>query len=121
MKVTVEISDDLIFDMIVTAIEQGIGYWTDSVEFFDRLGQPTRYRDQPISELGHITVRELDSTATHTMRMPKPGIQNEAIKALDIMAEKYPHHFVNVVGDNHDAETADVFVQCWLFKEIKYS
>jgi hypothetical protein len=41
-------------------------------------------------------------------------------RGLRIMAEKYPQHFANVVNDNDDAETGDVFLQCCLFGEIVY-
>ncbi len=41
-------------------------------------------------------------------------------KGIDIMAQKYPRHFANVMTENGDAETGDVYLQCCLFGEIVY-
>jgi hypothetical protein len=37
-----------------------------------------------------------------------------------IMAEKYPRHWANLIEENDDAETGDVFLQCCLFGELIY-
>lgn len=39
---------------------------------------------------------------------------------LDRMARKYPRHFADVMTDNIDTTTADIFIQCCVFGEIKY-
>ncbi len=45
----------------------------------------------------------------------------EAIKGgVKIMAEKYPRHFGDWIGENDDATTGDVFLQCCLFGEVIY-
>jgi len=41
-------------------------------------------------------------------------------KGLQIMADKYPHHFRDAMAENDDAITGDVFLQCCLFDEIVY-
>lgn len=46
--------------------------------------------------------------------------RKELIKGVKVMAEKYPHHFSNLVNDNDDAETSDVFAQCCVLGEIVY-
>lgn len=40
--------------------------------------------------------------------------------ALQLMAEKYPHHFNDMMVENDDIITADVFMQLCLFKEVVY-
>ena len=45
----------------------------------------------------------------------------EAIRrGLKFMADDYPKHFADVVNENDDAETGDVFLQCCLFGEVIY-
>lgn len=45
----------------------------------------------------------------------------EAIqKGLEVMAEKYPKHFADLLQENDDGDTGDVFLQCCLFGEIVY-
>lgn len=39
---------------------------------------------------------------------------------LEIMSLKYPHHFEDVINDDADAMTGDVFLQCCAFGEIVY-
>lgn len=41
-------------------------------------------------------------------------------RGLKLMAEKHPRHWADVVGDNADAETGDVFLQLCLFGEVVY-
>lgn len=38
-------------------------------------------------------------------------------KGLSIMPEKYPRHWADVLAENDDATTGDVFLQCCLFGE----
>ena len=41
-------------------------------------------------------------------------------QGIQIMADKYPEHFANVINENDDAETGDVFLQCCLFGEVVF-
>ncbi len=41
-------------------------------------------------------------------------------KGLAIMAKKEPAHFGDLIADNADQITADVFLQCCLFGEVIY-
>jgi hypothetical protein len=41
-------------------------------------------------------------------------------KGLEIMATKYARHFADLVSENDDADTHDVFLQCALFGEVVY-
>jgi hypothetical protein len=38
----------------------------------------------------------------------------------ELMAEKYDWHFMDVIMDNDDAVTADVWLQCVLLGEVVY-
>jgi hypothetical protein len=37
-----------------------------------------------------------------------------------VMAKKYPREWFNLVNDNFDATTGDVFLQCCVFGETLY-
>ncbi len=41
-------------------------------------------------------------------------------RGLEVMATKEPRHFADLVSENDDAETADVFVQCCVLGEVVY-
>ncbi len=51
-------------------------------------------------------------TETYTLTREK------LIAGLQVMASKYPRHFADVLNENDDASTGDVFLQCCLFGEI---
>lgn len=42
-------------------------------------------------------------------------------KGLRVFAKKYPDHFADFMRDNYDMTTGDVFLQCCLLGETKYS
>lgn len=41
-------------------------------------------------------------------------------RGLELMARDYPHHWHDVVTQNQDAITGDVFLQLCLFGEVRY-
>jgi hypothetical protein len=46
--------------------------------------------------------------------------REKLIAGLTVMATKYPQHFADVLSENDDAGTGDVFLQCCLFGEIVF-
>ena len=48
------------------------------------------------------------------------GIQ-QLRKGLEVMAVKYPRHFRDLVDENDDANTADIFGQCIVYGEEVFS
>jgi hypothetical protein len=53
---------------------------------------------------------------TEVWRLDRQAIQD----GLQVMATEYPRHWGNFVGQQDDAETGDVFLQCCLFGEIVF-
>ena len=41
-------------------------------------------------------------------------------KGLETMRDKYPHHWADLVEENDDLITGDVFLQCAVFGELVY-
>lgn len=41
-------------------------------------------------------------------------------RALQLMADKYPRHWIDFINENTDATTGDVFLQLCVFKEVVY-
>jgi len=44
----------------------------------------------------------------------------KALAGIKIMAEKYPRHFHDIIIENDDADTADIFGQCVVYGEAVY-
>ena len=119
---TTEVSSQKISDLFVTAIEGGCHYWLYSISTPEIAASFSLDPDD--CWYAHAEVFEDDDFSV-TIKPEEDydsyEIDLDAIhRGFEIMAEKYPQHFKDVVEDNHDAITADVFLQLCTFEEIVY-
>lgn len=49
-----------------------------------------------------------------------PITLDDVKKGLELMRDKYPHHYADLVEENDDAITGDVFIQLATFGELIY-
>jgi hypothetical protein len=133
----VPITEEQIKNLICEAFEGGSNYWChivgykfpDGIVFEDfreggRFGPPEAsigsldywHPSQliPLHEGCAIVIQADDDKHRH--RLDRIAL----FCGLQVMADKYPHHWANVVDENDDAETGDVFLQCCLFGELVY-
>jgi hypothetical protein len=115
IAVTKTVTDQMISDLLCDGMEGGCAYWA-TVTDLDRPEGCEYYHQSPLMG-GSFTVQDTeDEGLTGTINI------KSIHKGLQVMADKYPWHFKNVVSDNPDAcpdgETADVFIQCCAFGEI---
>ena len=105
MKITIEIDDDIIRRAIGSA---KIDYWTSKAEWIDRAG---------------LTLRIVEDD-------PDPGEDDgEGItltpmriaEGVRVLAEKFPHHFADLIAEKGDMYTGDLLIQCACFGEEKYA
>lgn len=125
--VSYKVSPRRIADLMVSAIEGGSNYWlrgggiylespgdvapddTHDGPWYDN---PRRYEDP---DLCLKVVEDDDGAETdHLVR------QADITRGLQLMAEKSPDHFADIINENDDAITADVFLQYVTFGEIVY-
>lgn len=115
-----------IADVITAGVEGGISYWATGFLLNEPSGLDSGDGD-PWYAKGvfyardsfKIEVRQAEehvAGAGLKLFITKPDIQ----QALQIMADKYPWHWENIVKENEDAETGDVLIQLAAFKEIVY-
>lgn len=131
MNVAIDIPNQAIDDLIVTALEQGIGYWASDTRLFDNNENQTLNKtDNPTKNLSSIIIVETEGDdggeTEHTLRFSGSGYMmvrnfSQVVYGLKKMANRYPQHFANIISGDADAETADVFIQCCLFGEVEYS
>lgn len=109
LAITFKFSEGTFHDQITAAIEGGSGYWaridvgehqpgwrnyfTAKFGEYDRNGRIFRWHELSLDKL-------------------KAGLQ--------VLATKYPHHFIDIVRETGDATTGDVLVQCALLGDIVY-
>jgi hypothetical protein len=121
------IKSETIADMVVSAFEGGITYWAgkarpvvpceDCVTYEDGCpwyAKPSLYEnDFKIRIVQH----EEHTTGSGTdVFMTPESVQ----RGIDLMAEKYPSFFSDMVSGEGDATTGDVFVQLCVFGDIIY-
>lgn len=123
-KVMVEhrLDEQLIKDLMSTAMESGIGYWAKfegyTLASGVKRGDFKYQHEMPFTEgcILEFTIREGVDKDDGWYQLDRTAMEG----GLQTMANKYPEHMKNLLNDSWDAETADVFVQCSLFGEIVY-
>lgn len=119
MEININIPEERIKDILITAIESPPGtHWcklTDcnkapSIDGQIKLGI---YDSFFHNNAGWMEFRD-ETGVLHILNW------HSIHKGLKIMAEKVPFHFGNFLNDAHDAITADIFLQCCLLGEIVY-
>lgn len=126
MMLSIPVDRQMISDLIITGVEQGISYWSPDYKTYDsRRIRAGGFPNIP-SILGgcFIEILEADADANvhkwHVIDLCNKGWQNRIKSAFLLMAEKWPHHFADFYNDNSDSITGDVFIQLMLFGDIKY-
>jgi hypothetical protein len=120
-----EINEQLLEDMFVTAIEGGSNYWAK----FHSLPKEIRekYKDEPYSikfakaifEGHNVIVSDIEADEDDDDE--KWTINIESVKkGLEIMAKDHSEQFENMLEENYDAETGDVFFQLCVLGEITF-
>ena len=114
---------DLLTNCLVGALEGGSNYWLNSYEYAtprDGFEAPA-YADEKFWMTGGRVKLTFDDPedgdeAQKTMEIGFDDLQRGAA----IMAQKFGKHFGDLVAENDDAITHDVFIQCVLFEDIIY-
>jgi len=140
MKVTatvgIEVPIRRVQDMLCCAFEGGANYWyriekfhepKEFVHFSDKpygeekhKPQIFRHLDYPVNPGGYLIVSDA-KLGNEVDKITKKKLDIAAcMTGLKVMAEKYPRHFADMMADNDDAITGDVFLQCCLFGEVLY-
>jgi len=115
ISVPIEISRQAILDLLTIAVEEGCYYWTRSIT------RPTNGYDLD-SKFIFVEASEdgsVEDDVEHTLDLSSLGWP-KVIAGLQLMAKKHHGHFADLIGDNSDVWTADVFVQLVLLGEIRY-
>jgi hypothetical protein len=123
----VEVPIERVTDLLCGAFEGGSNYWY----FIEAEQEPERFEfrsddstvfphlDFPVNPGGSLTIRALEADEVNGAREWVLNLESVQ-KGLAIMAEKYPHHFADLMNESDDADTSDCFLQCCLFGEIVF-
>ncbi len=131
VKVSHEITEQRVRDLLCSAWEGGSSYWCSCI---DRQVPPAA-----LATIAAIKAERLDKTGDgcfYSHEYPfingvtlvltadeeeddKPLHLDRAalVRGLQVMAEKYPRQFNDFLTENDDAETGDIYLQCCIFGE----
>lgn len=119
MKIQIELSDDEIRSILITAGEQGCGYWArtelplvsalkQAVEVYDAQDLETHLGTLTREKLMGAAARMIDLGTRRGAGLPRPWLSDGIVSQL-------------VRGPSEmDSDAADAFVQVALFGEIVY-
>lgn len=124
---TIQISQEVTlehFETIITgALEGGSNYWYC-------LGEGIPPRDENQTPLSTRIAHCLFNDPTYKLQImdledeegePLGYVTQESmLKAFQIISKQYPWHYTNLISENDDAETADVFFQVATMGEIVF-
>lgn len=102
-------------DLLVTAFEGGSNYWISKVRW--KSAKRDAYEaafDDGVSI--YISAERGDPRSGEKYRLNLSNMR----RGLQLMADKYPRHMADILAENDDATTADVFLQLSLFGEVVY-
>ncbi len=141
MKIELEISPDIIANMMISAMESGDpvttarrGGWCAGIylrgEWEKRVGElKNPWYSDPKLYKGYFTLEVFevkDESKEWDCEKRKNVIQHrvnqtDIARGLQKMAKVFPHQFAEVIADNTDAPCADAFLQSVLFGDEKYA
>lgn len=125
-----QITDSRAADLLCGAFEGGSNYWYMIYDYVNPNNEEAKpwgdeytpsYISVPFSEKGSVIIADAEEMDEDN---PTPYYLNrEAIeKGKQLLANnpKYSHHYADVLRENDDADTGDVFLQLCLFGEVVY-
>lgn len=123
-KIDITVSPAVISDTIVAAVEGGSGYWLNGFQLTWSEKIPTAacwYADHDLCAGDFKIACEFDDPESNDGAQGTKVITPEDVKGgLEFMLRNHIRHFADMMNENGDAITADVFIQCVLFKDVIY-
>lgn len=119
IQVQFDIADQLCADILCTALEGGIGYWSSASDIKKSQGEDWQYVSAVLTDCEgdedwkHVV--DYAAIRLGIQRVLDPGFRvNQSIRAAVLSCALGPDNA------DYDAETADVIVQAACFNEIVY-
>lgn len=123
-KIDITVSPATLCDTFCTAVETGSGYWLNGFKLEWSENETTErpwYADPEVFAGDFKIACTYDDPEGDDGAEATKVITPEDVKGgLEFMLRNHVRHFADMVAENGDAITADVFIQCVLFKEVVY-
>ena len=118
-----EISDELIEDILCTAFEGGITYWADNISCEDNKdmkkvgGWKHEYLTRTKKKDAVMYIHELETGEKYPITKK---LIIDALQKMDTPEYKYTKALDRILNEQYDADDADIVVQTACFGEVVY-
>lgn len=113
-RLIIEVTEQNLHNHVVSAIEGGSNYWAEINVHEHQLGWANYFTATfKVTEISDETKGAIHGKS-YRLSISK------IMKGLAVLAEKYPHHFCDILKQDGDMTTGDALVQCALFGDIVY-
>lgn len=132
MKLTIEIDDKRVQDLLCSALEGGSNYWYNidnsdgSVTTSPEDVGVEYWHEVPFTEKGVIVFtangddENEEINGATSWKLDRAAIERGLTVFASLKEGEGGHHYGDFIKENDDAITGDVFLQCCLFGEIIY-
>lgn len=123
--IQINITDEQRENLLCSAIEGGSNYWyylgQDACTIVEKYGDSSQ---TPFVTLMWKAIKAGESIPIRDTEDHKTILGTINIKSIDegeqIMSDKYPHILADILSDNDDAGTGDIWFQLAVMKEVVY-
>ena len=129
MRITtqLEVTNETIRDLMSCAFEGGSNYWYTAMERGNPSTEPVSKELQKEWSWPYLlpttggSVTFSDAYELEDGKVVTYTLDGESIKrGLNVMSEKFPNRFSDIINEDMDANTGDVFLQCCVFSDVIY-
>jgi hypothetical protein len=134
IDVQTKVTDERIRDLLVGALEGGSDYWIVNVKYklpkglsvcdFKEGGKfalDLYYNPSQLIPFHEGCSLLISVDMNEDGKLKRHVLNREAMeKGVQLMSEKYPRHYADLINENDDSDTSDVFLQLALFGEIVF-
>jgi len=113
-----DIQKERILNLLVSATEGGSNYWYMIQNHNAKEVEHKYFQEVPLKENGFLMID--DEQGEKTLKEPVRVDLKSLKTGYSIFKEKYPTHYADLIKENDDATTGDVFLQCVVFGEVIY-
>lgn len=122
---TVTLTDERRLDMLTGALEGGSNYWYEIKETADAIIRETtpEMQGRPFVDRMFMCIKQGRAIQVHDCENDEllGEVTMQAIEEGErLMQEKHPEHFADILSEDDDATTADVWFQMVVLKELVY-
>lgn len=116
VTITKTITYQMIVDLLIAAFEGGSNYWYDELEPLKRTSGAGHTSDKFYEDIMEHGFKLLDKESEVSHEINPEDFEY----ALKLMGTLHPKHLEDVISENTDASTGDVFLQLLVFNRIIY-